>query len=60
MDCETIEVTHNYSAIISSIMVVNKEDLGAFTTPCTNKVYKFGKILCDLGECIKLMLLSVF
>ncbi|XP_016549290.1 uncharacterized protein LOC107849163 [Capsicum annuum] len=41
-------------------MVVNKEDPGAFTIPCTIRVYKFGKALCDLGSSINLMPLAVF
>ncbi|XP_016560455.1 uncharacterized protein LOC107859839 [Capsicum annuum] len=60
MDFETIEVTHNCSAIMFSTMVVKKEDLGAFTIPCTIGVYKFGKTLCDLGASINLMPLAMF
>lgn len=48
MDFETIEVTHNYSGMMSSTMAVKKEDSGAFAIPCTNGVYKIKKALGDL------------
>lgn len=60
MDFESILVTHNYSAIISSTMVVKKEDSSAFTIPCTIGVYKFRKTLCDLGESINLISFAIF
>lgn len=60
MDVETIEVINNYSAIMSSIMVVKKEDLGEFTNPCTIRVQKFKKSLCDLEESINLIPFIMF
>ncbi|XP_047252235.1 uncharacterized protein LOC124887097 [Capsicum annuum] len=60
MNFETVEVTHNYSAIMSSTVVAKKEDPRAFTIPCTIGMYKFGKALCDLGESINLMPFSMF
>ncbi|XP_016578925.1 uncharacterized protein LOC107876535 [Capsicum annuum] len=60
MDFETIEVTYNCSAIMSSTMVVKKEDPGVFHIPCTIGVYKFRKALCDLGESINLMPFPMF
>ncbi|XP_047257466.1 uncharacterized protein LOC124889561 [Capsicum annuum] len=41
-------------------MVVKKEDLNAFTIPCTIRVYKFGNTLCDLGASINLISFAMF
>ncbi|XP_047262414.1 uncharacterized protein LOC124895913 [Capsicum annuum] len=59
MDFETIVVTHNCSAIISSTMV-KKEGSGPLTIPCTIGVYKFKKELCDLVASINLIPFAVF
>ncbi|XP_070012953.1 uncharacterized protein [Nicotiana sylvestris] len=59
MDCETIKMTHQVSAIVHS-MAPKLEDLGAFTIPCTIGSSDFVKALCDLGESINLMPYSVF
>ena len=37
-----------------------KEDLGAFTIPCTIGLLHFAKALCDLGTSINLMSLSIY
>ena len=37
------------SAISTRSMVQKKEDLGAFTIPCTIGLLHFAKALCDLG-----------
>ncbi|XP_070011187.1 uncharacterized protein [Nicotiana sylvestris] len=59
MDCETIKMTHQVSAIVNS-MAPKLEDPGAFTIPCTIRSADFAKALCDLGASINLMLYSVF
>ncbi|XP_075110335.1 uncharacterized protein LOC142181280 [Nicotiana tabacum] len=59
MDCETIKMTHQVSAIVHS-MALKLEDLGAFTIPCTIGSADFAKALCDLGASINLMPYSVF
>ncbi|XP_070022267.1 uncharacterized protein [Nicotiana sylvestris] len=59
MDCETIKMTYQVSAIVHS-MARKLEDLGAFTIPCTIWSADFAKALCDLGASINLMLYSVF
>ncbi|XP_070019018.1 uncharacterized protein [Nicotiana sylvestris] len=59
MDCETIKMTHQVSAIVHS-MASKLEDPGAFTIPCTNGSANFAKALCDLGENINLLPYSVF
>lgn len=33
--CETIEISRNCSAIVTNNLVVKKDNLGAFTIPCT-------------------------
>ncbi|XP_060211710.1 uncharacterized protein LOC132639266 [Lycium barbarum] len=57
---ETVGVTHHCSSIVTKALVKNKEDLGAFTIPCTIGMYKFAKALCDLGASINLMSLAIF
>ncbi|XP_070046522.1 uncharacterized protein [Nicotiana tomentosiformis] len=59
MNCETIKMTHQVSAIMHS-MDPKHEDLGAFTIPCTIGSADFSKALCDLGASINLMPYSVF
>ncbi|XP_070020709.1 uncharacterized protein [Nicotiana sylvestris] len=59
MDCETIKMTHQVSAIVHS-MALKLEDPGAFTIPCTIGSANFAKALCDLGASINFMPYSVF
>ncbi|XP_070013372.1 uncharacterized protein [Nicotiana sylvestris] len=55
MDCETIKITHQVSAIVHS-MALKLEDPDAFTIGSAN----FAKALCDLGASINLIPYSVF
>ncbi|XP_070025898.1 uncharacterized protein [Nicotiana sylvestris] len=48
MECETINMTHQVSAIVHS-MAPKLEDPGAFSIPCTIGSADFAKALCDLG-----------
>ncbi|XP_049372644.1 uncharacterized protein LOC125837598 [Solanum verrucosum] len=48
------------SAIFTRSLVQKKEDLGAFTIPCTIGIFHFAKALCDLRASINLMLLSIY
>ena len=48
------------SAIATRSLVQKKEDSGAFTIPCTVGSLHFAKALCDLGESINLMPLSIY
>ncbi|XP_070004092.1 uncharacterized protein [Nicotiana sylvestris] len=59
VDCETIKMTHQVSAIVYS-MSLKLEDRGAFTIPCTIGSAYFAKALYDLGASINLMPYSVF
>ncbi|XP_070006795.1 uncharacterized protein [Nicotiana sylvestris] len=59
MNCETIKMTHQVSAIVHS-MAPKLEDPGAFTIPCTIGSTDFAKALCDLRQSINLMPYSVF
>ncbi|XP_070036053.1 uncharacterized protein [Nicotiana tomentosiformis] len=59
MNCETIKMTHQVSAIVHS-MAPKLEDPGTFTIPCTIGSADLAKALCDLGESINLMPYSVF
>ncbi|XP_070020431.1 uncharacterized protein [Nicotiana sylvestris] len=59
MNCETIKMTHQVSAIVHS-MAPKLEDTGAFTIPCIIGSTDFAKALCYLGEIINLMTYSVF
>ncbi|XP_070014357.1 uncharacterized protein [Nicotiana sylvestris] len=54
MNCETIKMTHQVSAIVHS-MAPKLEDPDAFTIPCTIGSADFAKALCDLGASINLM-----
>ena len=47
------------SAIATRSLVQKKEDLGAFTFPCTIGLLHFAKALCDLGASINLMPLCI-
>ena len=48
------------SAIATTSLVQKKEDLGAFTIPCTIGLLHFSKALCNLGESINIMPLSTY
>ncbi|XP_047256142.1 uncharacterized protein LOC124888899 [Capsicum annuum] len=57
---DTIEVTHGFSAIMSSKITVRKEDLEAFTIPCSIGIHMFEKALCDLDGSINLMTFFIY
>lgn len=57
---ETILVIHHCSTIMSSTMAEKKEDPDSFPTPCTIKIFKLPKVLCDLTTSIKIMTYTVF
>ncbi|XP_070029589.1 uncharacterized protein [Nicotiana sylvestris] len=59
MNCETIKMKHQVSAIVNS-MALKLEDPGAFTIPCTIGSADFAKALCDLWASINLMPYSLF
>ncbi|XP_070026342.1 uncharacterized protein [Nicotiana sylvestris] len=59
MNCETVKMTHQVSAIVH-LMDPKLEDPGAFTIPCTIGSVNFTKALCDLGASINLMPYSIF
>ena len=48
------------SAISTRSLVQKKEDPGIFTIPCKIGLLHFDKVLCDLGESINLMPLSIY
>ena len=50
----------NNSAISTRSVLQKKEDLGAFTVPCTIGLLHFAKGLCDLGASINLTPLSIY
>ncbi|XP_049410637.1 uncharacterized protein LOC125873832 [Solanum stenotomum] len=60
MDFETIKVSHNCSAIMTSEMIIKVEDLRAFTIPCTISMLQFAKALCDLGATINPMPYAIY
>ena len=47
------------SAIATRSLVQKREDLSAFTIPCTIELLHFSKMLCDLDESISLMPLFI-
>lgn len=60
MDFKTIEICRNYSAILSSTMVVKKAYLGTFIISCTIGVYKFKNGMFDVAVSINFMSFIVF
>ena len=48
------------SAIAIRSLVQQKEDPGAFTIPCTIRLLHFAKALCDMGQSINRMPLSIY
>ncbi|KAK4733883.1 hypothetical protein R3W88_008144 [Solanum pinnatisectum] len=50
----------NCGVIATRSLVQKKEDLGAFTIPCTIGLLHFAKAFCDLGASINLMPLSIY
>ncbi|XP_019225629.1 PREDICTED: uncharacterized protein LOC109207199 [Nicotiana attenuata] len=57
---EVVDVTHRVSSIIATTTVQKKEDLGAFTIPCTIGLCDFPRALCDNGARINLMPLAIY
>ena len=51
---------HHCRDIATRSLVQNNKDLAAFTIPCTIWSLHFAKTLCDLGESINLMPLSIY
>ena len=47
------------SAIATRSLGQKKEDLGAFTIPCTTRLLHFAKALCNLGASINIMPLLI-
>ncbi|XP_059302337.1 uncharacterized protein LOC132054312 [Lycium ferocissimum] len=57
---DTVSVTHHVSSVISTTRVQKKEDPGAFIIPCTVSHHDFARALCDNGDSINLMSLSIY
>ncbi|XP_009593659.1 uncharacterized protein [Nicotiana tomentosiformis] len=57
---EVENVTHRVSSIIATTVIQKKEDLGAFTIPCTIGLRNFARALCDNGASINLILLPIY
>ncbi|XP_070013998.1 uncharacterized protein [Nicotiana sylvestris] len=57
---EVVNVTHRVSSIIATSTVQKKEDLGAFTIPCTIGAHDFVRALCDNGASINFMPLAIY
>ncbi|KAK4721409.1 hypothetical protein R3W88_011642 [Solanum pinnatisectum] len=60
LDFETTEISHRCSAIMTKELITKREDLGAFTIPCTIHMLQFAKALCDLGASINLMPYAIY
>ncbi|XP_065633580.1 uncharacterized protein LOC136069224 [Quercus suber] len=57
---ETVMLTEESSAILQKKLLPKLKDPGSFTIPCTIGKSYFDSSLCDLGESINLMPLSIF
>jgi len=58
-DDENIALSENCSAILQNKLPPKLKDPGAFTIPCSIGPVDIGRALCDLGESINLMPLSM-
>ena len=56
---EVVSLSANCNAITQNNIPQKMQDPGSFTIPCTIGNYEFGKALCDSGESINLMPLSM-
>ena len=54
-----VSLTSTCSVVIKKKLPLKMQDPGRFTIPCTIGNFEFGKALCDSGESINLMPLSV-
>ena len=54
-----VNLSTTCSAIIQKNMSHKMQDLRSFTIPCTIGNHEFGKALCDSGESINMMPLSI-
>ncbi|XP_021736997.1 uncharacterized protein LOC110703502 [Chenopodium quinoa] len=52
---ETVNLTANCSAILSSKLPTKLQDPGSFSIPCSINEIHLGKALCDLGASVSLM-----
>ena len=59
-DYETVKLTEECSAILQRKLPHKVKDPSSLTIPCTIGDSNFDKALCDLGESINLMPLSMF
>ncbi|XP_049368219.1 uncharacterized protein LOC125833118 [Solanum verrucosum] len=60
---EALEQITGYAKFMKDFVTkkrAKKEDLGAFTIPCTIGLLHFAKALCDLGASINLMTLAIY
>ena len=54
-----VSLIATYSVVIQKNLLLQMQDPGSFTIPCTIGNYEFGKALCDSGASINLMPLLV-
>ncbi|XP_021751566.1 uncharacterized protein LOC110717222 [Chenopodium quinoa] len=59
-EVETVSLTANCSAILSSKLPTKLQDPGSFSIPCSINEVHLGKALCDLGASVILMPFSVY
>ncbi|XP_021755398.1 uncharacterized protein LOC110720653 [Chenopodium quinoa] len=59
-EVETVNLTANCSAILSSKLPTKLQDPSSFSIPCSINEIHLGKALCDLGASVSLMPFSVY
>ncbi|XP_070045846.1 uncharacterized protein [Nicotiana tomentosiformis] len=59
-DLSTVTLTQTCSAVVTRPIAEKLSDPWSFTIPCTIGRYAFAKALCDLGESINLMPLTIY
>ena len=56
---EVVSLLATYSAVIQKNLPLKMQDPSSFTIPCTIGNYEFGRALCDSGESINMIPLSI-
>lgn len=53
-------ITQECTAVVKNTLPTKLKDRGSFTISCSIEGVDVGKVLCDLGDSINLMSLSMF
>jgi len=59
-ECETVNLTEECSAIIQNRLLHKLKDPGSFSIPCVIGSEIVKRAMCDLGDSVSLMSLSLY